>query len=124
MAESHDERHRLVEQLAGIRLDINRQTALVREDLDFNRHVTRSIQKHTWGWVSFAAIFGWLLSRLPARKKKIYIHTASTDGKPPKAKKGLRAGLILLAWNAAWSIGKPLITSYLTRKFEAKGKAG
>jgi hypothetical protein len=124
MAESPDERHRLVEQLASIRLDINRQATLVRQDLDLKRHVANSIRKHAWGWVSFAAIFGWLLSRLPARKKKIYIHASSTDGKLPKAKKGFRAGLVLLAWNIAWSIGKPLLTAYLTRKFEAKAKVG
>jgi hypothetical protein len=113
-----------VEQLASIRLDINRQATIVRQDLDLKRHVANSIRKHTWGWVSFAAIFGWLLSRLPARKKKIYIHASSTDGKMPKAKKGFRAGLVLLAWNVAWSIGKPLLTAYLARKFEAKAKVG
>jgi hypothetical protein len=124
MAESPNERHRLMEQLASVRLDISRQATIVRQDLDLKRHVANSIRKHTWGWVSFAAIFGWLLSRLPARKKKIYIHASSTDGKLPKAKKGFRAGLVLLAWDAVWSIGKPLLTAYLTRKFEAKGKVG
>jgi hypothetical protein len=123
MAESHDERHRLIEQLASLRLDLNRQTAVVREDLNLKRHVQNSIRKYSWGWVSFAAMFGWLLSRLPARKKKVYLHALpSGNGKRPKVGKGVVAGLVLLAWNAAWALGKPLLTAYLTKRFSAREK--
>src|SRR5580700_8861717 len=124
MADSQNEKERITSKLAGVRTALSDQSLLVRRNLDVGRQMSDSVRRNSWAWMSMAAIFGWLLSRLPARKKKIYIHASSTDGKLPKAKKGFRAGLVLLAWDAVWSIGKPLLTAYLTRKFEAKGKVG
>jgi len=67
--------------------------------------------------MSLAAIFGWLLSRLPARKKKIYIDTSNS--KKPKSR-GI--GLAGHMWNVAWSITKPVITAYLTSRIAAAVK--
>ena len=121
MAQLQDEKKRIIEQLAGMRVEINNHATNVRENLNVNRRVSESIRKHSWSWLSIAALFGWLLSRLPARKKKIYIHASSTTDKPPK--KGVsNSGLILHAWKAAWSIANPLLTAYLTRKIAQKVK--
>jgi hypothetical protein len=67
--------------------------------------------------MSIAGIFGWLLSRLPARKKKIYIH--ASDSQKVKSR-GI--GLSGHIWKGAWSIAKPLITAYLTTRIAERMK--
>jgi hypothetical protein len=66
--------------------------------------------------MSLAAIVGWLLARLPFRKKKIYLEAGSRrplkEGK--KAERKRDWGWMI--WDGAWSIAKPLLTAYLGRK--------
>jgi hypothetical protein len=90
---------------------------LVRRNLDVGRQMSDSVRRHSWAWISMAAIFGWLLSRLPARKKKIYIH-ASDSQKVKSRGTGLSGHL----WKGAWSIAKPVITAYLTTRIAGKMK--
>ena len=79
--------------------------------------MSESVRDHSWSWMSLAGIFGWLLSRLPARKKKIYIHTADT------AKKGgYGEGFMVQIWKGVWSIAKPLLVAYLTKRIAEKAK--
>jgi hypothetical protein len=67
--------------------------------------------------MSLAAIFGWILSRLPARKKKIYVQTANSEKwKRPGG------GFMGQIWKGVWSISKPLVMAYLTKKIAEKAK--
>jgi hypothetical protein len=118
MVEPKDEKQRIVLELAHTRRHLAEQSLLVRQNLDISRHMSDSMREHSWGWMSVAAIFGWILSRLPARKKKIYIQ--STDQLKPGKKWG--SGLLKLVWDGAWSIAKPLLTAYLTKKIAQKVK--
>ena len=79
MADPQGERKRIAAELARMRIELSDQFLLVRRDLDVGRRMSDSLRKHSWGWMSVAAIFGWLLSRLPARKKKIYVQTTSSE---------------------------------------------
>jgi hypothetical protein len=117
MADSQDETKRIAAELARIRVELNDQSLLLRRDLDVGRRMSESVREHSWGWMSLAAIFGWLLSRLPARKKKIYIHT--TDSAKRVAN---HEGFMTRVWKGAWSITKPLIMAYLTKKIADKAK--
>ena len=117
MADSQDERKRITEELARMRVSLTDQTLLVRRNLDVGQHMSNSLRKHSWGWISIAAIFGWILSRLPARKKKIYIH-ASTAGKRPRES----VGIMTQIWKGIWSIARPVLTAYLTKKIGEKVK--
>ena len=76
MADPQNEKERITAKLAGVRAALSDQSLLVRRNLDIGLQMSDSIRQHSWAWMSIAAIFGWLLSRLPARKKKIYIHAA------------------------------------------------
>jgi hypothetical protein len=118
MVEPKDEKQRIVLELARTRNHLVEQSLLVRRNLDISRHMSDSMREHSWGWMSVAAIFGWILSRLPARKKKIYIQ--STDQQKSGKKWG--GGLLKLVWDGAWSIAKPLLTAYLTKKIAQKVK--
>jgi hypothetical protein len=81
------------------------------------QHILESIKNHPWEWISGAAIFGWLLSRLSARKKRIYIDNPSqrpaknrSDGPPRKL------------WREAWKISKPLIAAYASKLMAEQAK--
>jgi hypothetical protein len=117
MADSQDETKRIAAELARIRVQLSNESLLLRRDLDVGRRMSESVREHSWGWMSLAAIFGWLLSRLPARKKKIYIHT--TDSAKRVAN---HEGFMTRVWKGAWSITKPLIMAYLTKKIADKAK--
>ena len=118
MADSQDERKRIAAELARMRVELSDQSLLVRRDLDVGRRMSESFRKHSWGWMSVAAIFGWLLSRLPARKKKIYIHAADSDKKSDATEEGF----MVQVWKGVWSIAKPLVVAYLTKKIAEKAK--
>jgi hypothetical protein len=117
MADSQDERKRLTAELARCRVELSNQSLLVRQNLDVGRRMSDSLRKHSWSWMSVAAIFGWLLSRLPARKKKIYVQ--ATD---PEKKGTYHGGLVAQVWKGVWSIAKPLVVAFLTKKIAEKAK--
>jgi len=117
MADSQDETKRIAAELARIRVELSDQSLLVRRDLDVGRRMSDSVREHSWGWMSLAAIFGWLLSRLPARKKKIYIHTTDSNKRVT-----YHEGFMAQVWKGVWSITKPLLMAYLTKKIADKAK--
>jgi hypothetical protein len=66
-----------------------------------------------------AAIIGWILSRLPARKQKIYIRSSD----PIKSEKRPGGGgLLRPLWNEGWAITKPPLAAYLTKNDCGKGE--
>jgi hypothetical protein len=115
MADPQNEKERITSKLARVRNALSDQTLLVRRNLDVGRQMSDSVRRHSWGWMSIAAIFGWLLSRLPARKKKIYVQ--SSDSLKPK-NRGM--GISGHLWKGVWSIAKPVLTAYLTSRVAAK----
>jgi hypothetical protein len=100
-----------------MRVSLADQTLLLRRDLDVGQHMSNSLRKHSWGWISIAAIFGWILSRLPARKKKIYIHASNSEKRTRNSN-----GFVTQIWKGIWSIARPVLTAYLTMKIREKTK--
>jgi len=88
---------------------------LLRRNLNVGHHILESIRNHSWQWISSAAIFGWLLSRLPVRKKKIYVY-----GSNQEQVKSHRKGPLDKLWKEAWKISKPLMAAYLAKKLAEK----
>ena len=77
MADAQDERKRITAELARRRAELSDAgSACSPEIWTLDDRMSDSLRKHSWGWMSIAAMFGWILSRLPARKKKIYIQAA------------------------------------------------
>ena len=77
MAETHHKKHQITAALTALRVRVQNEAALLRRKLDMKQHFLESIKKHPWEWASCGAIFGWLLSGIPARQKKIYIDNSS-----------------------------------------------
>ena len=74
------------------------------------QHFLGSIKNHPWEVGSCAAIAGWLLSRIPARKKRVYIDS-STQQPVKRRDKGPLGKL----WNEVWQFSKPMIAAYLAK---------
>ena len=72
MAKSSNEKQRIGAALSATRAELNTLFLLVRQNLDIRRYLLDSRKRHLWNWMTVAAIVGWLLSGLPARKQKIY----------------------------------------------------
>lgn len=119
MAESPNEKRRIGTALSATRAELNTLFLLVRQNLDIRRYLLESRKKHLWNWMTVAAIIGWLLSRLPARKQKIYI--GSSDPLKSEKRRG-GGGLLRPVWNGGWTITKPLLAAYLTKKIAEKAK--
>jgi hypothetical protein len=117
MAGIPDKKQKITAALAGVRIQLQNELLLLRRDLNVGPHILESIRNHPWEWMSNAAIFGWLLSRLPARKKKIYIYSSSRE-----QVKSHGNGPLGKLWQGAWNISKPLIAAYLAKKLAEKAK--
>ena len=114
MATSESRKQQIIEELAQVRRELSTHGSVVSEKLDVQRHVSTSLRVHSFGWLSFAAVIGWVLSRLPVRKQKVFIETGK-DGEV-KRKKTKEVGLMSHAWKGLWSLTKPLLTAYITSR--------
>src|ERR1700693_1579823 len=117
-ADSDNDKQRIAAALSTSRAELKNFFFQLRRNLDIRLYLLESRKKHVWGWMSAAAIFGWILSGLPARKEKIYIHSSD----PRKAEKKLGwTGLLIPVWVGVWSIAKPVLAACLTKKIKKIG---
>src|ERR1700732_5054220 len=98
MASDNDAKRRIVEELEKIRGDLAGASAELRDQFNFQRRFSEGWQKYRWIWLSFIALFGWVLSRLPRRTKKIYIEKGKGGARVPPPGKGFAGQL----WSVAW----------------------
>ena len=121
MADPKEQKQRLATELADLRARVTNQTHLVQRQLDVRQHLSKSLRHHSVAWVSSAAVVGWLLSRLPARRKKVYVQAKTNER---VARGSSSDGLLLAVGKGAWSVAKPLLTAYLTHKIADSAKRG
>jgi hypothetical protein len=89
---------------------VQNEASLLGRKLDMKHHFLEAIKDHPWEWASCAAILGWLLSRIHARKKRVYIDSFSQ--KPVKRRD---TGLLGKLWREVWQFSKPMIAAYLAK---------
>jgi len=118
MAEIHHKRQQITAALTDLRIQMQNEVARLRRTLDMKQIILQSIKNPPWEWASCAALFGWLLSRLPARKKRIYIHSSSQ--KPLKSRADGPLGKL---WREVWKISKPLIAAYVAKLLAENAEA-
>ena len=114
MAGTHDKKQQIRAALTEVRIQLQTQLLLLRRNLNVGHFILESIRNHPWEWISGAAIFGWLLSRVPVRKKRIYIHSSQV--------KSHSNGPLGKLWKGAWKMSKPLMAAYLAKKLMEKAK--
>jgi hypothetical protein len=117
MARTCDKREQITAGLTGVRIQLQDQILLLRRNLNVGHHILESIRNHPWEWMSVTAIFGWLLSRVPVRKKRIYIYSSRQE-----QVKSHGNGPLGKLCKGAWKSSKPLIAAYLAKKLAEQAK--
>ena len=118
MAEALHKKQQITAALTELRLQVQNEVAHLRCTLDMKKHILESIKNNPWEWASCAAILGWLLSRIPARKRRIYIHSSSQKPLTRRAD-----GPLGKLWREVWKISKPLIAAYVAKLVGDQAKA-
>jgi hypothetical protein len=75
MMRSEKEKQQSVAGLADSRRQLSASSKDVRQAFDLGRwggYVTKSLREHLYAWMSLAAMVGWVLSRIPKKKQKVY----------------------------------------------------
>ena len=117
MAKDEDTKRRIIDEIAEARLGLAGSAAIVKGRLDIPARVSDTLRRYSWSWVSLAAIIGWVLARLPFRRKKIYLEAGSRRRlKGEEKPAGRKRDLGWMIWDGVWSLAKPLLTAYLGRK--------
>jgi iron(III) transport system substrate-binding protein len=94
----------------------------IKKDYNVPNRLRTSIQKNPLAWAIGALVTGFLISRIPARRKKIYLWPESSPREPPpelppavSKRAGSRTGKV-------WSLIKPVISAYIGREIYKRVK--
>jgi hypothetical protein len=107
----------LTERLEEDRQKMAVQVGELKRDYNVSRRLRASVQKYPWPWIMGAVLTGFLVSRLPARRKEIYLWSDPLQRNPPQevyplsVDKDQRRTVSKL-----WSLIKPIISTYLGRE--------
>lgn len=99
----------LTAELALARGRLSANLDALRRDLDFSARVKGAVMKNPATWVGGATLFGMLLAKLPARRKKIVV---TTDGNPAKLGTAGKTGLLLGALKIAFDLSRPALAKW------------
>lgn len=99
-------------QLASARLQFDGNWAGFKDDANISKRVKGAVRERKVLFLGGASIVGFLLSRLPARKKEVLVDAKS------RRKLGSRkkAGLLLVLAKFLLGVLKPTIMAYATKK--------
>jgi hypothetical protein len=113
------ELHELRQQIAHSRDRLARDLEGLRYELDFPLKFRKSFQRNTTTWISALVLTGVVMTaRATSRKKVIYAGKSGQHKKGEEQKKGLlQAGLAMGALRFAGSMLRPMVISYVTRRF-------
>ena len=111
---------RKAELRAELALSRERLTLALREtgeDLNLASRLKHSIVQKKTAWLTGAAFAGWVLSRLPGRRKVVLAVPEKAGGQSHwTSKKTGRTGLFLAALDLLFNLFKPFLTALATRK--------
>jgi hypothetical protein len=120
MAEPGEDKDFLTAKLEEDRQKMAFEVSELKEEFNIARWIKASIRASPWGWSLAAMLIGFLISRLPARKKEVYLWADPLTGKPMR-KVPVRSmkldrvrkdnGLT----DKVWSLIKPVLSAYIGR---------
>ncbi|MEI6560997.1 MAG: hypothetical protein WCO68_02815 [Verrucomicrobiota bacterium] len=109
-----DRKAELISELAWARAELARDVHDARNDLDLVARFKHSVAQRKTAWITGAAAVGWILSRLPGRKKKQPAPKALHMG--DSAGHSGRAAFWLALLGALFNLFKPLLTTLASHK--------
>ena len=115
MAEQAERKAQLIATLEVARGAFVQNFQEFRRDVDVPAHLKQGFRRHKTLYLTGAAGIGWVLARLPARKKKIYIDRGENRKIKQAGEMGL-LGLLFVALKFLFSIFRPAIAAFAARK--------
>ncbi|MDD5349924.1 MAG: hypothetical protein PHQ12_06915 [Chthoniobacteraceae bacterium] len=101
----------LAAELALARVHLSRAARDAGADLNVAARLKESVTHRKLAWFTGAAVAGWVLSRLPGRRK-----APAASKTPELLSKSGRAGVWLAILNLVFKLFQPLLTTLATRK--------
>ena len=112
MAEPAEDKDAVIGRLDQDREQLAVEAGRLRRQCDVPGKLTASIQRDPMPWVIGATMAGFLLSLLPARRKKIYL--ARDSDRPRAARKpSMPVSDQHPFGQKLWNLAKPLISTYI-----------
>ncbi len=99
-------------ELAAARSQFSGNWLALKEDANIPKRFRESVRERKTFWICTATVIGFILSRLPARKKEILVDAKSRK----RIKKRKKAGLLMMLVKLGLGVLKPTITAYATKK--------
>jgi len=107
----------LIAEIERSRAGLGRSLDGLRREADIGSHFKNSFSTHKTAWLGGAGIAGWLLARLPARKKKVKVFVDKTgEGKLNSIKNVAEAGMLVEILKFLFSLFRPAIMAFATKK--------
>src|SRR5215469_7364233 len=116
MADPEENKNSLAARLEEDRHRMAEQVSELKKDYDIPRRVNVSIRKYPWIWVAGAVLVGYLLSRLPARRKEVYVFKPNPREVRIVSGEGKKLGL----GKSVWSFTQPMLSTYLARELHKR----
>jgi hypothetical protein len=122
MADSTEDKGSLTQKLEEDRRKMAIEVTELREEYNITRWFRARVQDNPWSWVMAAVLTGFLISRLPARKKEVYLWADSVEGRrrrriPVRDEKTAHPTSRDPGFtDRLWSLAKPILSAYLGRK--------
>lgn len=110
-----DRKSQLIADLERSRTELGRSLSGVRQDLDVGSHLKHAFARQKTAWLAGAVIAGWILSRIPARKKSAPKSSVKTSPRT-ELKETERAGIWLALLSLLGTLIKPAVTAFVSRK--------
>lgn len=104
----------LIAEIEIARLRLRQSLGGLRKQADLGTRMKSSFAEHKTVWLGGASIAGWIISRLPARKKKVKVFVdKKTDG---KLRETAEAGLLIWLLKFLFTLLKPAMAAFATQK--------
>jgi hypothetical protein len=117
MVESVEDKDFLAARLEQDRQKMALQVSELKKDYNLARRLRTSVQRDPWPWLVGAAIIGFLVSWVPARRKEVYL---PSDPVKPRSRGEARSPggdqIQNPVMNKIWSLAKPIISTYIGRE--------
>lgn len=109
-----DRKSQLIAELERSRSEFAHGVRGLRQDMDVGAHLKHAFVRQKAAWLTGAAITGWLLAKLPTRRKK----AKPAAIRPPKPSESERGGILLMLLNMLIPLAKPAVTAFATKKVQ------
>jgi hypothetical protein len=103
----------LIAELAAARRRISSDFGALRYALNIPRRAQDAVKRNPFAWVGGATLFGVLLSKLPARRKKVLV---TAKGEKVKKVSAGQAGLLVGTLKIAFDLARPALMKWATQR--------